>query len=99
MGIFENYARAYKPEEQAEIERFTKIVYQLVPERDKLEEVISHGLPAFKYKGRYLVGLGVFKKHMTLFPDTKKFTVKEPLSDDEIKSFVLDHLAEVEAKS
>ena len=32
------------------------------------EECISYGMPAFKYKGQYLIGFHVFKNHMSLFP-------------------------------
>ncbi|MBV8115469.1 MAG: DUF1801 domain-containing protein [Silvibacterium sp.] len=31
-------------------------------------EVISYGMPAFKYRGRGLVAIAAFKKHCSLFP-------------------------------
>jgi uncharacterized protein YdhG (YjbR/CyaY superfamily) len=31
-------------------------------------EVISYGMPTFKYRGKGLVGIAAFKKHCSLFP-------------------------------
>jgi uncharacterized protein YdhG (YjbR/CyaY superfamily) len=31
-------------------------------------EVISYGMPTFKYRGKGLVGMAAFKKHCSLFP-------------------------------
>ncbi|MEA2477700.1 MAG: hypothetical protein QOC87_1899 [Actinomycetota bacterium] len=35
-------------------------------------EVISYQMPAFKYKGRSLVGFAAFKKHCSFFPMSAK---------------------------
>ena len=32
------------------------------------EEVISYGMPAFKYNGKMLVGFAAFKKHIGFYP-------------------------------
>lgn len=40
---------------------------------------MSYGMPCFKYKGKYLIGVGAFKDHLSLFPGgevTKKFKVE-----------------------
>lgn len=31
-------------------------------------EQISYGMPAFKYKGKYLIGYAAFKDHLSIFP-------------------------------
>lgn len=41
-------------------------------------QVISYGMPAFKYKGKYLIGYSNFKNHMSLFPGAE---VTEILKD------------------
>ncbi len=51
--------------QSAEFEKIRKIVKGLVPDAD---EVISYGIPTFKYKGKYLLYFGAFKTHMSLFP-------------------------------
>ena len=35
-----------------------------------LEQVIAWGSPAFKFGGKYVVGLGAFKKHLTFSPQS-----------------------------
>lgn len=40
------------------------------------EEVISYGMPAFKYKGRPLVGYAVAKERCSLYPRTNSITVR-----------------------
>lgn len=35
------------------------------------QEVISYGMPAFKYRGRILLYFAGFKKHCSLFPGSK----------------------------
>ncbi|MBP9779541.1 DUF1801 domain-containing protein [Candidatus Gracilibacteria bacterium] len=40
------------------------------------EEVISYGMPAFKYKGRPLVGYAVAKQRCSLYPRTNSITVR-----------------------
>ena len=32
------------------------------------EIYMSYGMPCFKYKGRYLIGVGAFKNHVSIFP-------------------------------
>ena len=58
-------------------------------------ESISYGMPTFKYQGKQLVYFGAFKKHMTIFPGTIKFTEKDPIPDDRLKEIVLDRLIEI----
>jgi uncharacterized protein YdhG (YjbR/CyaY superfamily) len=51
--------------QRAELERIRRIVHETAP---GAEEVINYGIPAFKYKGKYLVGFCAYKKHLSLFP-------------------------------
>lgn len=52
-------------EQQLEFKRIQTIMYGLVPDA---KEVISYGIPTFKYKGKYLLYFGAFKSHMSVFP-------------------------------
>lgn len=65
MSVIDDYLQTAPAPERAELERVRKIVLQTAPEA---EEYISYGIPAFKYKGKYLIGFAVFKDHLSLFP-------------------------------
>ena len=51
--------------QKSELERIRRIVHETVPEA---KEVMSYGVPGFKYKDKYLVGFCAFKNHLSLFP-------------------------------
>ena len=51
--------------ERNELERIRGIIRAEVPDA---EEVISYGIPAFKYQDKYLIGFCAYKKHLSLFP-------------------------------
>jgi uncharacterized protein YdhG (YjbR/CyaY superfamily) len=65
MSAIDDYLNNVPELERAELERVRQIVRGHVPEA---EEVISYGMPGFKYKGKYLLGLAAFKDHLSLFP-------------------------------
>ena len=49
------------------LQNIRQLVKQVVPDA---EEVISYGIPAFKYKKRILIYLAAFKNHMSIYPAT-----------------------------
>jgi uncharacterized protein YdhG (YjbR/CyaY superfamily) len=61
----DDYLNNITPSQKAEYDRVEKIVKEFEPEVD---EVISYGIPTFKYRGKYLLYFGAFKNHMSLFP-------------------------------
>ena len=65
MTVIDEYLDKIDEPNQKELRRIRKIINTVVPEA---EEVIDYGMPAFKYKGKYLIGFHVFKNHMSLFP-------------------------------
>jgi len=65
MSIIDDYLEKVAGPQRAELERVRRIVKEVVPEA---EEVISYGMPGFKYNKKYLVGFAAFKDHMSLFP-------------------------------
>jgi uncharacterized protein YdhG (YjbR/CyaY superfamily) len=65
MSVIDEYLENVNPSQRLQLERVRTIVKQTVPDA---EEVISYGMPAFKYKGKYLIGFAAFKDHMSIFP-------------------------------
>ena len=65
MTAIDEYLEKLPEPERIELQRIRKVINDTVPEA---EEVIDYGMPAFKYKGKYLIGFHVFKTHMSLFP-------------------------------
>ncbi len=65
MSPVDTYLASLAEPERAELERIRQIIHQTVP---GVEEVISYGMPGFKYNGHILVWFAAFKDHMSLFP-------------------------------
>ena len=79
MSVIDDYFENIPGPERAELERIRQIVHSGVPDA---EEVISYGMPAFKYHGKYLVGFNVFKGHLSLFPTAGPIEkLKDELAD------------------
>ena len=80
MSLIDDYLRNVDDDRRAALERVRRIVSKTVPEA---EEVISYGMPGFKYKKKYLFGFAPFKDHMSIFP------AAEPLATmaDQLKDF------------
>lgn len=65
MLTVDEYISNASPEQQLEYKRIQAIVYGITPDAT---EVISYGIPTFKYKNKYLLYFGAFKNHMSVFP-------------------------------
>lgn len=65
MSSFENYLATIPEPQKAELERIRGLVRRTVPDA---EEATSYGMPAFKYKGRPLLGFKASKNHLSVFP-------------------------------
>ena len=79
MSVIDDYFKGINTAQRNEFERIRKIVKKVAPEA---EEVISYGMPAFKYKDKYLIGFAVFKNHSSLFPTSEPIRVlKDELGD------------------
>ena len=68
MSVVDDYLKRFPEPQRAELERIRQIVKQVVPEA---EEVISYGVPGFKYKGKYLITFAAFKDHLSVFPGSE----------------------------
>ncbi len=65
MTVIDTYLKSVNGSDAAELDRIRQIVLKTVP---NVEEVISYGMPGFKYKGKYLMGMNAFKDHISIFP-------------------------------
>ena len=79
MSVIDNYLKNVPDAQRAELERVRKIIKRTVPEA---VEVMTYGMPGFKYKGKYLVAFGAFKDHLSIFPgSTPTEVLKDKLKD------------------
>ncbi len=92
MHTIDEYFKTISEPEKAALERIRKIVHETVPEA---EESYSYGMPAFKYKGKYLVNFFSFKDHLSLFPGALSDDIKQKLDGFKFSKgtiqFTLDH--------
>ncbi len=65
MSAIDDYLKNTTPNQKAVLVRLSEIIKEIVPE---VEEVISYGIPAFRYKKQYLIFFGAFRDHMSMFP-------------------------------
>ena len=68
MGAVDDYLAMLPASEHIELERIRRLVKEFLPEA---KEVISYGMPGFKYKNKYLLGYAAFKDHLSLFPTSQ----------------------------
>ena len=79
MSPIEKYLTTMTEPERAEFERIRKIVHQTVPD---VEEGFSYGMPGFKHHNKFLLWVGAFKDHMSLFPASAPIAaLKDKLKD------------------
>jgi len=65
MSVVDEYLVKLDPAQQKALGRVRNIVKKNVPDAD---EVITYGIPGFKYKDKYLFAYAGFKNHMSIFP-------------------------------
>lgn len=78
--IYEYFNKHTNAQQRAELERVRAIVHKTLPEA---EEVITYGMPGFRYKKKYLISFGAFKDHLSVFPGSESIAVLQ----DELKDF------------
>jgi uncharacterized protein YdhG (YjbR/CyaY superfamily) len=65
MSVIDDYLSQLGAAEKDALERICQITRAAVPDA---EETTSYGMPAFKYRGRPLLGFTVSQRHMSLHP-------------------------------
>lgn len=82
MSVVDDLLAKVDESQRAELEKIRGIIKNVVPEA---EEVMTYGMPGFKYKKKYLISFAAFKNHMSLFPGAETLA--------ELKSELGDHAA------
>jgi uncharacterized protein YdhG (YjbR/CyaY superfamily) len=65
VSSFDDYLAGVPERQRNELERIREFVRSAVP---GAEESVSYGMPAFKYRGRPLLGFRVARNHLSVFP-------------------------------
>lgn len=80
MSIIDDLLVDIPADHRKELERIRTIIKQVCPDA---KEVMTYGMPGFKYRGKYLISFANFKDHMSLFPGA------EPIErlKDELKTY------------
>ena len=65
MSVIDDYLVDVSQPQRNELERVRQIIKQVVPDA---EEVITYGMPGFKYNKKYLIAFAAFSDHMSIFP-------------------------------
>jgi uncharacterized protein YdhG (YjbR/CyaY superfamily) len=61
----DEYLAGVKPDQRTALEKLRRTIRAAAP---KAEECISYGIPAFRLKGRLLVGFGAWANHCSFYP-------------------------------
>ena len=92
MDEIDTYIQNTTPSQKQEMERIRKLVRELVPDTT---EAMSYGMPAFRYKDKYLVGYAAYKDHMSLFPTPGPIAqLKDKLSGYELAKGTIQFTSE-----
>ena len=75
MSVVDDYLKGTSSPQKEALERVCQIIRTTAP---TAEEVITYGMPGFKYQKKYLVAFSGFKDHMSIFPGAE---VIESLKD------------------
>ena len=82
MNEVDKYLAGIDNKQKAELQRIRKVIQHTLPEA---EEVISYGMPVYKYNKKYLIGIAAFKNHMSVFPGSGPIeSIKGKLKDYKI---------------
>jgi uncharacterized protein YdhG (YjbR/CyaY superfamily) len=72
MSVIDTLLRDVPAAHRKELERIRALIKKVCPDA---EEVMTYGMPGFKYKGKYLVAFANFKDHMSLFPGAEPIEI------------------------
>ena len=64
-GTVDSYIAGFPPDVRAKLETMRRTISGVVPEA---EESISYGIPVFELRGRYVVYIAGWKKHLSMYP-------------------------------
>lgn len=92
MTVIDDLFKKVDPAQRSELERIRTLTKQLCPQAT---EVMTYGMPGFKYKDKYLLSFSGFQDHMSLFPgaepvDLLKDKLKDHITSKGTIQFTLD---------
>ena len=61
----ENYIQSFTKETQILLDTLREMIFSEVPE---CEELLSYGIPSYKYQSKYLVHFAGYEKHIGFYP-------------------------------
>lgn len=92
MNEVNEYLHALSAPQRAELERVRQAIRSAAP---KADEVMTYGMPGFKYKGKYLISYAGFKNHMSIFPGSEATeALKLKLSDYKLSKGTIQFTAD-----
>lgn len=65
MTVIDDMLSKVEPSQRTELERIRQLIKRICPDA---KEVMTYGMPGFKYKDKYLISFGAFKDHLSIFP-------------------------------
>lgn len=65
MNVVDEYIAKLAEPQKTELSKIATLVKNTAPDS---KQVITYGMPGFKYNNKYLISFGVFKDHMSIFP-------------------------------
>lgn len=65
MSVVTDYLEHLNDVERPILTRLRELVYEMVPDA---EDVISYGVPTYRYKGKYMLAFASNKKFMSIYP-------------------------------
>ncbi len=68
MNVVDEYLMQLDEPSKSLLTKVCKLIKQLAPDAT---EVISYGMPGYKYKNEYLITFAQFKDHMSIFPGSE----------------------------
>ncbi len=68
MLTIDEYLSKVEIAQKTELEKVRNTVKRAIPDA---QEVITYGMPGFKYKGKYLIAFAPFRNHLSIFPGSE----------------------------
>lgn len=79
MSVIDDLLQKVAEPQRAELQKIREFVHAQAPEA---EEVMTYGMPGFKYQEKYLIAFAAFNDHLSIFPGADATTLfKSELSD------------------
>lgn len=93
MSVVTDYLDELNDVDKPALTRLRKLVYEMVPDA---EDVISYGVPTYRYKGKYMLAFASNKKFMSIYPGSEVIELlKKDLKPFKLSkgtiSFTADH--------